>query len=71
MTIKIESEDDGSTVTALTGKVDQAALQDLLRWLYSLGLPLISVTWVGDVKRAAAHYHERKSKADSYFTGDK
>ena len=43
MTITVESEGDGPPVTILTGNVDQAALQGLLRRLYSLGLPLISV----------------------------
>jgi hypothetical protein len=43
MTITVESEGEGLPVTALTGTVDQAALQGLLRRLYSLGLPLISV----------------------------
>jgi len=43
MTITIESEDDGPPVTTLTGSLDQAALQGLLRRLYSLGLPLVSV----------------------------
>jgi hypothetical protein len=46
MTVTIESEDDRPPVTTLTGTVDQAALQGLLRRLYSLGLPLISVNWV-------------------------
>ena len=40
--IKVESNDDLS-VTTITVTVDQAALQGLLRHLYSLGLPLISV----------------------------
>ncbi len=43
MTVTIESEGDGPPVTTLIGTVDQAALQGLLRRLYSLGLPLISV----------------------------
>jgi len=43
MTITVESEGEGLPVTTLTGTVDQAALQSLLRRLYSLGLPLISV----------------------------
>jgi hypothetical protein len=52
MTITVESEGDGPPVTTLTGTVDQAALQSLLRRLYSLGLPLISVNWVEpDVER--------------------
>ena len=47
MTITVTSEGDGSPVTILTGVVaDQAALQGLLRRLYSLGLPLISVNWM-------------------------
>ena len=48
MTITVESEGDGPPTTTLTGTVDQAALQGLLRRLYSLGLPLISVNWVED-----------------------
>jgi hypothetical protein len=48
MTITVESEGDGPPVTTLTGTVDQAALQGLLRRLYSLGLPLISVNCVED-----------------------
>jgi hypothetical protein len=43
MTIDIECEGDGPPVTTLTGSLDQAALQGLLRRLYSLGLPLVSV----------------------------
>jgi len=34
---------NGQPVTILTGTFDQAGLQGLLRRLYSLGLPLISV----------------------------
>jgi hypothetical protein len=46
MTISVESEGDDPPVTTLTGTFDQAALQGLLRRLYSLGLPLISVNCV-------------------------
>ena len=46
MTITVESEGDDPPTTTLTGTVDQAALQGLLRRLYSLGLPLISVDFV-------------------------
>ena len=46
MTLAVESGGDGLPVTTLTGTVDQAALQSVLRRLYSLGLPLISVTCV-------------------------
>ena len=47
MTITVESEGNGPPVTTLTGLVaDQAALQGLLRRLYSLGLPLLSVNRV-------------------------
>jgi hypothetical protein len=48
MTITVESAGNGPPVTTLTGTVaDQAALQSLLRRLYSLGLPLMSVNWMG------------------------
>ncbi len=43
MTMTTEDEGDGSPITTLTGAFDQAALQGLLRRLYSLGLPLLSV----------------------------
>jgi hypothetical protein len=43
MTIRIESKGEGPPFTILTGSLDQAALQGLLRRLYSLGLPLVSV----------------------------
>jgi len=46
MRISVESEGEGPPVTTLTGTLDQAALQGLLRRLYSLGLPLISVNCV-------------------------
>jgi hypothetical protein len=46
MTTTVESEVDGSPITTLTGALDQAALQGLLRRLYSRGLPLISVNCV-------------------------
>lgn len=46
MTLVVEVESDGSPVTTLTGVLDQAALQGLLRHLYALGLPLISAVCV-------------------------
>ena len=46
MAVTVESEGEGPPVTTLTGTVDQAALQGLLRRLYSLGLPLISAICV-------------------------
>jgi hypothetical protein len=47
MTITCEPKADGVPVTTLTGSLDQAALQGLLRRLYSLGLPLVSVICLG------------------------
>lgn len=44
LTITVESKGDRSPVTTLAGTLDQAALQGLLRRLYSLGVPLISVS---------------------------
>jgi hypothetical protein len=46
ITFTVESDDDGLPVTILIGALDQAALQGLLRLLYSRGLPLISVICV-------------------------
>jgi hypothetical protein len=46
MMIAVECEGDGPAITTLTGTVDQAALQGLLRRLYSLGVPLISVNYI-------------------------
>ena len=47
MAIRAECEGDGPPVTTLTGTVaDQAALLGLLRRLYSVGLPLLSVVCV-------------------------
>ena len=43
LTVTLARAADGSPVTILTGPVDQAALHGLLRRLYALGLPLISV----------------------------
>ena len=43
MTITVECEGEDPPVTTLTGRLDQAALQGLLRRLYALGLPLVSV----------------------------
>jgi hypothetical protein len=44
--VEIVCEEDAPPVTTLTGTFDQAGLQGLLRRLYSLGLPLISVIYV-------------------------
>jgi len=43
MTIQIEQQGDGLPFTIMTGCLDQATLQGLLRRLYGLGLPLVSV----------------------------
>jgi len=44
--IVIEADKYPEPITTLTITTDQAGLQGLLRYLYSLGLPLISVIWV-------------------------
>jgi hypothetical protein len=46
MTVTVGSNSVGRPVTTLTGTFDPAALHGLLRRLYSLGLPLISVICV-------------------------
>jgi hypothetical protein len=42
----VENDEDGLPITTLTVTIDQAGLHGLLRRLYSLGLPLISVICV-------------------------
>ena len=44
--LKVEIDAEGSPVTTLSCTVDQAALQGILRQLYALGVPLISVNWI-------------------------
>jgi hypothetical protein len=65
MTITVESGDDGPPVTTLTGSVDQAALQGLLRRLYSLGLPLVSVICLecGHVTSSCSYRNGRERPA--------
>ena len=41
--IQIESDQNGLPITTLRVTADQAALQSILRRIYSLGIPLISV----------------------------
>lgn len=49
LNIAVGRDDNGVLVTTLTSTVDQAALQSLLRRLYSQGVPLISVICI-DIK---------------------
>lgn len=46
ITVSTEKLKDGMLITALTGTLDQAGLHGLLRKLYSIGCPLISVIWL-------------------------
>ena len=46
MDIQVEADTSGFTTTTLTGAVDQAALIGMLRQLYYLGFPLISVNCI-------------------------
>jgi hypothetical protein len=46
MTVTVERDGNDLPVTILTGTFDQAALLGLLRRLYYLGLPLISVNCI-------------------------
>lgn len=41
------TDQEGGPCTVLTVIVDQAALHGLLRYLYTLQLPLLSVKWIG------------------------
>ena len=46
LSITVEEYTDGQLISILTGELDQAAMHGLLRRLYALGLPLISVIWI-------------------------
>lgn len=46
MTIAVKCDAGRPPFTTLNCVLDQAALQGLLRRLYALGLPLISVIWL-------------------------
>ena len=46
MDIQIDTDPSGLATTTLTGPIDQAALIGLLRQLYNLGFPLISVNCI-------------------------
>jgi len=46
MLVEVVCDGDSSPVASLTGALDQAALHGVLRRLYSLGLPLLSVNLV-------------------------
>ena len=46
MDVEVTTTQGGSSITTMTGKLDQAALIGLLRRLYSLSLPLLSVNCV-------------------------
>jgi hypothetical protein len=45
VTVAFENIEDGQPNTIISCFVDQAALHGILRRLYFLGLPLISVIW--------------------------
>ena len=47
MMITVDVDQNGMPVTILTGVFDQSALQGFLRYLYSLGIPLLLVLYLG------------------------
>ena len=51
LNISVEENDDGKPISILTGLMDKAALQGLLRRLYAPGLPQISVNCVRTRKK--------------------
>ena len=54
MTVSVLQEEDGLVVTTLTGAIDQAALVGVVRRLYSLGLPIISVIHIESSEMVAS-----------------
>lgn len=57
MAVKFECNDESMPVSTLTGFLDQAALQGLLRRLYSLGIPLVSVICLDFVENEQSSAH--------------
>lgn len=49
LSVVVEENVSGQPISILTGLMDQAALLGLLRRLYGLGLPLISVVYVASI----------------------
>ena len=49
--VRVEEGTDGTPISIITDSMDQATLIGLLRRLYGLGLPLISVIWIGFVEK--------------------
>ena len=46
VTSTVDNDSYGMPITTLTGVVDQATLHGLLRRLYSMGVPLISINHI-------------------------
>lgn len=49
LSVVVEENESGQPISILTGLMDQATLLGLLRRLYGLGLPLISVMCIASV----------------------
>ncbi len=47
VTITVDMDQDEMPFSILTGVFDQSALQGFLRYLYSLGIPLLLVLYLG------------------------
>lgn len=63
--MRTETNDSGYVTTILTGNLDQAALVGILRRLYQLGFPIISVNCISSEKRRTSHDSNReKNKSD-------
>ena len=62
MSISIGCDEEGLSITILTGTFDQAALQGFLRRLYSLGIPLISVICLDFVQNAEQEWNDETTK---------
>jgi hypothetical protein len=69
LTLMVEDEGDGTPITTLTGVVDQAALHGLLRRLYALGLPLISVNLIEADSEDAEQCPEESAEDDQAEKG--
>ena len=64
LSLAVEECVGGQPITVLTGSMDQATLLGLLRRLYGLGLPLISVICVELVEKSNPDPNENKEKSN-------
>jgi hypothetical protein len=60
ITVSIEEQSDGRPISTLTGNFDQAGLLGIIRKLYSMGLPILSVIIVDFELFQKTNYYQKE-----------